>query len=370
MHLTASPSYGGPERQMLELGRELQGRYRSVYVTFLEEGRCWDFVKQAQAWGFPALALRHDTPRLVAAYRELLSTLRAVGATILVCHGYKPGILGRMAARRLGLPVVAVSRGWTGETLRVRLFDRLDRLNLRWMDHVICVSEGQARKVDKAGVPLQKLSVIPNAIRMERFAQPEIQYQEKLRALFPNPPQFIVGAAGRLSPEKGFEVLIDAAAEVIKDCPEVGFVLFGEGALRESLAERITRKRLEGAFVLAGFRSDLDQYLPHLDLLALPSFTEGLPNVVLEAFASGAPVVATAVGGVPEVVEHGENGFCVDPGDPEGLASGILGVLGDDGLRRTMGENGRRRVAEEFTFDAQARQYQQLFEGPLAQCRN
>jgi glycosyltransferase involved in cell wall biosynthesis len=118
---------------------------------------------------------------------------------------------------------------------------------------------------------------------------------------------------------------------------------------------------LAGRFVLAGFRADLDRYIPWLDVMALPSYTEGLPNVVLEACAAGVAVVATAVGGVPEVVADGENGHLVPPGDAKALAGRLLAVLRDEDGGREMGECGRRRVREEFTFEAQAAAYRRLF---------
>ncbi|MCG2684014.1 MAG: glycosyltransferase [Planctomycetales bacterium] len=382
---------------MLELGRELKESYRSVFISFLEEGRCWDFIEKARADGFQAHALQYDTPRLLAAVKELTALLRSVNAKLLFCHGYKPNLLGLLAARKLGIPAVAVSRGWTGESLRVRLFDALDRRVLRWMDKVVCVSEGQAAKVRRAGVREDKITVIRNAIRPERFADPDPAYREQLRRMFLDPgkgdrsilcaapggpfrqngpvpfsgsvsgPDFIVGAAGRLSPEKGFGVLVDAAAIVLGSGVRgqgsginVGFVLFGDGPLRESLERQIAARGLEGKFILAGFRSDLDQFLPHLDLMVLPSFSEGLPNVALESLAAGVPVVATAVGGTPEVIEDGRTGYLVPPGDPAALADRIISTLSDRTLRSNFAAAGRDRVARRFSFAAQAEAYRNL----------
>src|SRR5262249_26567319 len=222
--------------------------------------------------------------------------------------------LGRLAARRCRIPAVAVSRGWTGESLRVRLYERLDRWNLRWMDRVVCVSEGQASKVRCAGVRDERLAVIRNAVRADRFPHPHPAKRALLERMFPRRPRRIVAAAGRLSPEKGFGVLLEAAARI--DDPTIGFIHFGNGPLREQTAHRIAALGISERFVLAGFRSDLDQFMPCFDALALPSFTEGLPNVVLEAFAAGVPVVATAVGGTPEVIEDGLSGYLVPPGKP------------------------------------------------------
>ncbi len=360
VHLTASRFFGGPERQMLELAKALPPEIRSVFVSFAETGLCQAFLEQVRANGFEAIALRHDTPRLVAALRELMKVLRQLRVDVLCCHGYKSNLLGLLATRRLGIPVISVVRGWTGECARVRFYETLDRRILRWMDKVVCVSEGQAQKVRRAGIRDDKITVIHNAIRPERFDNPDPVYREQLRQMFPKPPQKIVGAAGRLSPEKGFSVLVDAAAEVVRSDQSVGFVLFGEGALRASLTGQIAAKGLAGRFILVGFHSDLDRFLPHLDLMVLPSFSEGLPNVALEALAAGVPVVATAVGGTPEVVEDGRTGYLVLPGDANRLADRILHALSDDAVHQRLSEQGRACVEERFSFVTQSRLYERL----------
>jgi len=355
---------------MLGLAKWIAPSFKSTFVSFSEGGCCRDFLREVRGCGFEGIGLRHDTPRFLAALKELRDLLPRVETDILCCHGYKANLLGWLAARRLGIPVVSISHGWTGESLQVRSYELLDRLIMRRVDRVVPVSAAQAKKVQRAGISPDKTVVIRNAIQAEPFGQTDSVYRDRLRDLFVEDHRWIVGAAGRLSPEKGFDVLIDAAAEVTSKNSRVGFVVFGDGALRERLLERIRQRGLERSFVLAGFHSDLDRYLPHLDLFALSSFTEGLPVVVLEAFAAGVPVVATRVGGVPEVVEHGVNGFCVESGRPEELARGILDVLTDEALRCTMGQTGRKRVVEEFTFDRLAKQYQRLFEDLVAPCPN
>lgn len=361
-HLMSSQFYGGPERQMLGLALALPSEVRVTFVSFSEEGRCRSFLDQACAHGFDTIALKHDTPHLVAARREIARLLRRLEVGLLLCHGYKANLIGRLAARQLGIPVVAVSRGWTGDQLRVRFYEAIDRLNLRWMDHVVCVSVAQAVRVRRAGVSPERVSVIPNAIRVDRFESPDHDYRRRLHDFFATPRARIVGAAGRLSPEKGFEIFVKAAAAVATRDPSVGFVLFGDGPMRAALEQQIADLGLDATFVLAGFHDDLDGYLPFLDLFVLPSYTEGLPNVVLESFAARVPVVATAVGGTPELVDDGLSGYLVPAGNANTLAARITELLTDDDKRRRMGDCGHQRVVRDFTFTAQARQYQALLE--------
>src|SRR5262249_55727229 len=150
-------------------------------------------------------------------------------------------LLGRLAARRAGVPAVAVSRGWTGETLRVRLYECLDRLHLRWMDRVVCVSDAQAQKALRAGTRPSRVPVIRNAVAPERFYDPDPAYRDELQHFFDAPRSCIIGAAGRLSPEKGFPVLVAAAGQVLRQNSTVGFIVFGEGPQRAELQRQIDR---------------------------------------------------------------------------------------------------------------------------------
>jgi glycosyltransferase involved in cell wall biosynthesis len=362
VHLMASPFFGGPERQVLGLARQLPSRFESVFLTFAEGGRCAALLDQVRRHGFDGFALEHNAPRMRRAVREVARRLQEFDADVLCCSGYKPDILGWRAARKVGIPVVSISHGWTAATWKVRLNEMVDRLVIRWMDAVVCVSEAQAAKVRRAGVREERIAVIPNAVGEEAFAPPVAEYAARLRGLFARPPRFIVGAAGRLSPEKGFGHLVEAAAEVVRRGVDAGFVVFGDGPLRHQLTQCIVALGLSERFVLAGFHEDVGRFLPHLDLAVLPSLTEGLPVVVLEALAAGVPVVATAVGGVPEVVDEGVSGTLVAAADAPALADAIAEMFRPEVDRAVLGAAGQRRVQRDFSFAQQSVRYQELFD--------
>ncbi len=347
---------------MLGLARHLPLIYRSVFLSFAERGLARPLLAEAARHGFEAVELRHNAGQWRRAVREVTDHLRRVRADVLLCHGYKPDIIGWRAARVAGVPVVAVSHGWTAATLKVRLNETVDRRVLRWMDAVVGVSAAQAARVRRAGVPSERVLVIRNAVADEAFAMPAAASRAELLDLFASPPRRLVGAAGRLSREKGFDQLVEAAALVAAADPGVGFIVFGDGPQRQALHEQISCRGLRGHFVLAGFRADVGRLLPNLDLVALPSRTEGLPVILLEALAAGVPVVATAVGGIPEVIDNGRNGFLVPKDNPRALADCIQRVLHDESRRRALGEAGRLKMRAEFSFRVQSEHYQQLFE--------
>lgn len=366
MHLAASPFVGGPESQMLGLIEHLPTSYRSCVLSFSEGGRCRALLEEASRRGAETVELRENTPRYRASTREIADHLRDWNADVLCCHGYKPDILGLLAAWRAHVPVVSISHGWTAATVKVRLNEIVDRLVLQGMDRIVCVSERQARRVRRAGVARRKIVVIRNAINADQYA-PRLandSMREQVLACFAERPRLVIGAAGRLSPEKGYQVLVEAAAVVLRERPDLnlGFVHFGDGVLRGEIQRRIDALGIGSRFVLGGFRDDLRRVLPQLDLFVLPSYTEGLPVVVLEAFAAGVGVVATAVGGTPEVVEEGVSGRLVPAGDPAALAHRIIETVAHEPTLRQFGERGRSLVLDRFTFANQRREYEALFE--------
>lgn len=365
VHLTGSPFVGGPERQMLGLAQHLPAEYRTQFLLFKDKGSSQALQTEATRSGLNCLTLEHDAPQYRKTIAEIAETIAGLGADVLCCHGYKADILGWRAARKVGRKVIAVSHGWTAATWKVRINETLDRWALRRLDRVVCVSAGQAEKVRAAGVAPGKIVVIRNAVETATAVLNE-QALAELRSRFTEPKRWLIGAAGRFSPEKGYEQLVAAAALVRQTHPQAGFILFGRGPLQGDLERAIAAKGLDGHFVLGGFRTDLASLWPGFDAAVLPSYTEGLPVMALEAMSAGVPVVATAVGGTPEVIRDGVDGYLVPPRDPAALADRIRRLLDDDAARRSMGQLGRLRTLAEFTFTAQAQSFCKLFDELLA----
>ena len=363
--LTASPFYGGPERQMIELAKTFRVRHPGVLCcigSFSEAGNCRPFLEKVIAEDFEAIELVNDFPYLFRARNELKQVLMEHNIDILITHGHKARGVSCLLPKSLRIPNLTVSRGWTTENLKIRLYNQVDRWFHRRVDHVIAVSEGQAAKVIRFGTPPERVSVIHNAIRTERFdIPPDPTYLTKLRDLFSqHQPTILLGAAGRLSPEKGFDLLIHAV-KIIRDRSfSVGLVIFGEGFLHDTLEKQIKSFGLQDDVQLPGFTDELDRYLPHFDIFVQASHTEGLPNVLLESMAARTPVVATNVGGTPEVVDEGVTGLMVPPGNAEQLADVICRLLAAPEKLPAMGNAARKRVQTLFTFEKQADRYYEL----------
>ena len=362
VHLTDSPFFGGPERQILGLALKLPPTIRTTILCFRDHSSSAPFVKQLEMAGVTARMLGHANPRFLQMIADVRAELRAERADLFICHGYKANVLGWLAARGLGIRVLSVSRGWTGHTRKVRLYEALDRRWLRLMDGVVCVSAGQAARVRRGGVRPERIRVIRNAIDAARFDDVDRRGRTELESLFPSVPKMIVIGVGRLSPEKGFDQLVKAAALVAEKGHSVGFALIGDGPDRARLETLVRSLGLQSRVAFAGFRTDIDRLIAGADILAQSSYTEGLPNVLLEAGAASVPVVATDVGGTREIVRDGKTGYLVPSGDPAALAARLIELIESSTRREDMGARARRLVLLEFSFVQQTAQYETLLQ--------
>ncbi|MGE4441526.1 MAG: glycosyltransferase [Desulfomicrobium sp.] len=359
-HLIATNFYGGPERQICQHARMMMERGHWLrIISFMENSRQTELMDTAASLGIPVLGLSGShpfDPRPIWKLRDYLAHSRV---DILCTHGYKSSVLGRIASWMAGCRQLVISRGWTGETRRVRCYEMLDRIFLRLADAVVAVSEGQRQKILACGVNSDKVRVIHNAIDLAAYPGPA---NKSVRTELGIPKEAIlVATAGRFSPEKNHMGLVEAATRVLEEMPDVYFVVFGEGFLRSELEKAVADAGIGHRFFLPGFRSDVRSLLHDIDIFVLPSHTEGLPNVVLEAFACRKPVVATCVGGTPEVVSDGVSGFLAPRGDMDRLAQGVLALAGDAALREQMGRRGYLSVEEEYGFERQTNLYLQIY---------
>jgi glycosyltransferase involved in cell wall biosynthesis len=283
--------------------------------------------------------LTYDPFLIPQAYR----VLRKYRIQILQSHGYKMHLLFFILKLMTGLPWVAYVHGWTAETFRIKLYILLDKFLLRFADRIVVVSEGLKCRLHPRWIDPRKIITITNAI--EDIDDPAIHPVDTCRS---SDDELLTGVIGRFSPEKGQIYFIEAMAIVARAMPNVKALLIGDGQDRPQLEQRVQELGLTNQVVFTGFQDDVAAYYQTLDLIVLPSLSEGMPNVALEAMAFGKPVVATDVGGVAEVVVNNVTGKLVPAQNPQLLAKAILELLGDKKLMSQLGIAGKQRVKEQF----------------------
>jgi glycosyltransferase involved in cell wall biosynthesis len=338
----------------LQLARAARARGDDVRFVVPHGGR---FADLAAAEGFGvALADVNRLFRLGGA-RRLARLLR--GADLVHTHTLAAGnVLARTAARLAGVPVLAHLhienhfRPATEPVLR-----RLDNATARRCARLVAVSQDTRRAYERQGYPRSRIEVVYNGVEAAA-ANGSLRTEVGLPADVP-----LVAELGRLCEVKGQRELIRALPRL----PDARLALIGTdlergGAFQVELEQEAERLGVRGRVLFAGYRRDAPALLAEADVVALPSWTEGLPLAALEAMAQGRPVVATPVGGTPEVVVDGETGLLVPPRDPEALAAAIGRLLGDPDLRRRLGDAGRRRAEERFSLEAMTRRMLAIYD--------
>jgi L-malate glycosyltransferase len=312
-----------------------------------------------------------DETRLgaLATLRGMAAAMRRLRPDVVHTHRYKENVLGGLAALAAGRPALVQTvhglteryRGW--RRIKSVLHSSLDGMVSRLLGvTVVAVSQDMAARLGARG--RRSVRFVPNAIQLpdlERVARADLPGVE--------PRATVIGTAGRLVPVKAFDVLLAAAPEVARATPDVRFVLLGDGPLMRTLRAQAAALGLDGRVIFAGHVPDVRPYLRAMDVFVLPSHAEGLPMALLEAMAAGLPVVASAVGGVPEVVREGVEGLLVPPGAPAPLAAALSRLAADGPLRAAMGTRGRARVAEAFSIEATGPRYVALYSELSARAR-
>jgi glycosyltransferase involved in cell wall biosynthesis len=233
------------------------------------------------------------------------------------------------------------------------------------MDRLIVPSDSIAHKVRCEGRESARFAVIPNGVDLSRFAGPTPR--STVRADFGIPADApLVGVVARLEAEKGHRHLLDAWPSILRRAPDTWLLLVGEGSEADALRAQAAELGIGDRVVLTGRREDISALTAELSVAVLPSLREAQGISILEAMARRVPVVASSVGGIPEVITSGVDGILVPPADPDALGTAIGDLLGGPRLRRRIGEAGYRTVAERFSIDAQVRRIEAIYDEELA----
>ncbi|MBN1420380.1 MAG: glycosyltransferase [Planctomycetes bacterium] len=368
-HVVDSGGMFGKEQVLLALLRR-QARGEDVAPTLV----CF----RGEGEGEPPLAVRARALGVRVAFHarrrgfgirdavRLGREMRALGAAVVHTHDYKSDISIALCPRRvLPAPRVATIHGYEKRRSRLalRICEALDRIALRRFDRVAAVSAAVEIDLARAGLRPPRVARILNGFDAEAFLA---EARRGAPAALPHDAGPIVGAVGRLVPVKGYDVLIRAFAEVARRHPRALLAIVGDGEERGALEALVSRLGLSERVHLAGFQSPTGPWIERFDVFALPSRSEGLPVALLEACALGRPAVASAAGGIPEVIRDGQNGLLVPAEDPGRLAAGILSLLEDPARARTLGEAARATLEGRFSARAMAKAYLRLYEELLA----
>jgi len=366
LQIIARLNIGGPAIYIILLTAGLNNEraeglaFESTLVTGVEgkyEGNMLDLAaaKGVEPIIIPQLRRNVDPLGGLIALFKLYRLMRREKPHIVHTHTATAGLLGRLAARLAGAPVILhtfhghVLHGYFGP-LRSKALVWMERLLARLSDRIVTVSEGQRRELAGYGIaPLEKITVVPLGFELEDLLACESHRGELRRELGLAAEDKLIGIVARLVPITNHRLFLQAAQVVAEAMPQARFLVVGDGELRGELKAYAHGLGMDGRVLFTGWRRDLPRLYADLDVVALTSINEGTPVSLIEAMAAGVPVVATAVGGVPDVVADGETGYLVKAGDVKGMAEAIIELLKSPEKAREMGSAGREAVYPKFT---------------------
>ena len=353
--LMESTSVSGPAKNLIEFARRAAQPetgiplIRMTLVTYQRGAVESEFVSAAKAAGMPVVLLPESGPLDLRVVGRLRNALTRLNPDIIQSHNIKSHLFVRLTGLYKSYPWIAFNHGYTAVDLKDRIYNYADRFSLPSAYRVVAVCGPFGKRLIARGVDRERIRIQHNSVKP--FVVPNAEAVENVRRKHGIGEELVVLCAGRLSTEKGHADLLEAVALITKmaDIPRFRLLLAGDGVERQHLEQLSARLGIQEKVIFAGHASDMRPYYAMASMLALPSHSEGSPNVVLEALAAGLAVVATTVGGVPEILEEGRTGLMVPPRNSAALAEATARLLRDPGLRCRLASVGQEYVMRSFT---------------------
>jgi glycosyltransferase involved in cell wall biosynthesis len=349
----------GAERVILELAAGLKDSQYAPVIGVIENRHKShaELISAARAARLPAVLFRCRKPFDLKTALEIRSYIKQNHIAIIHPHGYKANFYTLMSSAFIKIPRIATCHPWT-ETdynIRARVYTFLDKTWLKKMDGVVAVSQEVRRELHKR-LPEAKCEVIANGIDLQRFCLEK--NGNSLRKSFEiTGSDFLIGTIGRLVPEKGYQYLITAAKAICRKYPRVKFIVVGNGPLQSELEKLVADNDLGDKIQFSGIRGDIPELLSIMNLFVLPSVSEGVPMVLLEAMAAGKPVISTEVGDIPQIIRHGYSGWLIPPKNTEALAAAMEELIQDSNKAERLALAAREEVKNRFSAKNMASQY-------------
>ena len=354
-HIDAGQEWRGGQRQSLFLVKELRRQGFSVYFVFQPGSPLHQKALEANLPTIP-LNMRHEFDLL--AIIRLAWAMKRKNCLLAHFHDAHGLAIGLAASSLAKVPLRIVSRRVDFPLKKNFLSRRKYNKNI---DAIVAISQGVKKVLIESGLPLSKIKVIPSGIDFTPYK--EASSSDYLRREFSfAEDDYLVGMIAHLADHKGHKYLIRATRILREKAPKVKVIIVGEGPMRLELTREVHNSGVEDIVFFLGFRHDIPRILASLDLFVLSSYLEGLGSIILDAMACRLPVVATRVGGIPEVVKHGQTGILVPARSPTALAKAILKLYNDRKLASRLGQQGYEVVHGKFSAESMAAKMIRLYE--------
>jgi glycosyltransferase involved in cell wall biosynthesis len=354
MHLIHSMAYGGIETAVINWLRKVdRTRFDVSLVGFANAGNTEaPFVNSAIRAGLQVKTIPwHRGKPLLKSSRRLAKLMREHKVDILHTHNCYADCVGAIASRLKPAKTIATVYVWADYDWKRNMIQAIDRVVLRWFDRVTAHCEDTQRKSGKLGRFAGGVDTLICGLEARRVTMPEQERQDRRRELGAADDEIVLGNVARLYPEKAHDSLLRRFKVVASRNPKAKLWISGIGPLEGAIRSQCSALGLDDRVKFLGFVEDLARMLRLLDIQVHPSHIEGVPLALCEGMAAGLPVVASAVGGIPEILDHGASGVLVQPGDEEGFANAVSHLIDNPRERSRLGLAARHFMETEYSLN-------------------
>ncbi len=363
-HLISSNGIYGAEKVMLALASHMDKNQWKVTIGALnnKKNSHLEVANEAKRIGMETVVIDCNGRFDFNAIKQLNFILSELKIDLLHAHNYKSDLIAVLASLKNKIPVVCTNHGWIQSGFMLKLYELIDAFIMKFfMKKIFAVSKGMQTEIIKKGIPSSKIQYIPNGIEIENVFSNVNQKKE----FGIDPTLLVFGVIGRLSPEKGHKYLFEAITRLSKYFNKIHFLIAGEGPLRKELENLVSDLNISNLIQFIGYEKDISRVLNSLDVVIQPSLKEGLPISLLEAMSYAKPIIATAVGDVPDLIHNDSTGILILPGDADAIHGAILKLIEDRKSCELLGQNALKFIRLNYSLEKMVHTYTEQYKQVL-----
>lgn len=371
LHLLHSMAYGGIETVLINWAQGLDPARFDVHITCFANpgGTERAFVEAAQQHGLPVSTIPWGRRKpLFKAARALASLIREHRVDIVHAHGWYADFVCAIAARLVPIKTITTAYVWFDYDWKRNLIQTIDQYVIRSFDQITAHCEHTRLATVARGIPAARVKTLISGFATRRVELSPQERQAQRQARGAHDTHVVLVNVARFYPEKAHDLLLRSFAEIVRRCPQARLWIAGIGPLQDELTRLCAQLHLEAVVTFLGFVHDLPTLLALADIQVHPAHIEGIPLAVCEGMAAALPIVASAVGGLPEVIHHGDNGLLVPPGDETQFVDSVVHVIHHPEEGRRLGLAARHFMEHDYSLTAALQRVEQTYYEVMGRC--
>lgn len=357
--IIATNNIGGPGKGIFQLINESdRDKVEFTLVNFIQKGqKTFEFMEESKRQGIKLHLITQNSRFDASMIKQASNVFEIEKCNLIQTHGYKGHIIGYLLRKKFNVKWITVSHGWTSENFRIKIYSFIEKVFIKLSDHSIVVSPLLYKSIGNMRGLKKPTTLILNAINDKQL----VCESNDFRVTRKLDDHFLIGVFGRLSSEKGQEYAIRAISLLKNRLPNIKLLLFGEGPDESSLKDFALSLGVETHVLFCGYMQNINEYIQMVDCILVPSLSEGIPNIILESLVNEKLVIATNVGGIPEIITDNYNGLLVEAGNESMIAAAISSCVENHSKVQRLVSNAKNSLFPKFSINNRVNSFLEVY---------